>query len=523
MSNAPLRNLLFVMCDQLRWDHLACNGHPTIRTPNLDALAARSTRFDAAFVQAGVCGPSRMSFYTGRYVGSHGVTWNRVPLPVEQPTLGDYLAAAGRTLHLIGKTHVIPDIAGLQRLGVPPGSPHWRHRACGGFTEIDRIEGHGPPGPESGYADYLRAHGYAGADPWTTHVVGADGPGGSTASGWFLRNVHLPARVAEEHSETAYVTGRALDYLAAQGTQPWALHLSYVKPHWPYLAPAPYHRRYSAEDMLPIRKRASELDDPHPVVAAYMKMEESQTFARDDVVRQVRPVYMGLIEQLDHHIGRVIDALRASGQLEHTLIVFTSDHGDYGGDHYLGEKDLFHDQVVRVPLMVFDPRPKADATRGHSVAAFAEAVDVVPTVLDAMQIGPELDRTQGRSLMPWLHGQNPDGWRDCVFSEIDYSFRRARLLVNRRPGECRGWMVRERQWKYVRWQGFAPQLFNLEEDPDEYVDLGRDPRLAQVVQRLDERLHAWLNAQHPRLTMGDAEVAQRTDKAKEHGIHYGTW
>ena len=125
--------------------------------------------------------------------------------------------------------------------------------------------------------------------------------------------------------------------------------------------------------------------------------------------------------------------------------------------------------------------------------------------------------------MPWIHGDSPTDWRECVFAEIDYSFRRARLLLNRQPGECRGWMVRERQWKYVRWQGFAPQLFNLEDDPDEYVDLGKDPRYAAERQRLDGRLHAWLNDQHPRLTMGDDEVAQRTDRAKEHGIYYGTW
>ena len=524
MNASPLRNVLFVMSDQLRWDHLACNGHPTMRTPNLDALAARSVRFDEAFVQAGVCGPSRMSFYTGRYVGSHGVTWNRVPLPLQQLTLGDYLAGVGRPLHLIGKTHVIPDVTGLRRMGVAPGSEVWRHRAQGGFSEVDRIEGHGPPGAESGYADYLSAQGYTGADPWTDHVVSAQAPDGSQASGWFLRNVHLAARVAEEHSETAYVTSRALDYLAARPSgQPWALHLSYVKPHWPYMAPAPYHQRYSAQDMLPIRKRASELEDPHPVVAAYMQMEESQTFARDEVVRQVRPVYMGLIEQLDHHIGRVIEALRDSGELQHTLIIFTADHGDYGGDHHLGEKDLFHDQVVRVPLMVFDPRPQADATRGHVITSFAEAVDIVPTVLDALQITPPLDRTQGRSLMPWLHGLTPALWRDCVFAEIDYSFRRARLLLDRRPGECRGWMVRERDWKYVRWQGFPPQLFNLLDDPHEYEDLGRDPRLAHVARRLDERLHLWMEAQHPRLTLSDGEVAQRTDKAKEHGIFYGTW
>lgn len=97
--------------------------------------------------------------------------------------------------------------------------------------------------------------------------------------------------------------------------------------------------------------------------------------------------------------------------------------------------------------MVCDPRPHTNATRGQRIGAMAEAVDVVPTALDALQIRPALDRTQGRSLKPWVYGQSPSCWRDCVFAEVDCSFRRARLLLNRHPGVCRGWMVRERHWK----------------------------------------------------------------------------
>src|SRR5438477_586176 len=114
---SAVRNVLFVMCDQLRRDHLSCYGG-RVHTPHLDALAARGLRFDNAFVQSGVCGPSRMSFYTGRYMSSHGATWNRVPLSAAELTLGDYLRAAGRVATLAGKTHVLPDYEALDRFGI---------------------------------------------------------------------------------------------------------------------------------------------------------------------------------------------------------------------------------------------------------------------------------------------------------------------------------------------------------------------------------------------------------------------
>jgi len=139
-----VRNILFIMCDQLRADHLGCYGHPHIATRNLDALARRGVRFERAFVQSGVCGPSRMSFYTGRYVASHGATWNRVPLSVGEITLGEYLARAGRALALSGKTHVMRDDAGLARLALDGGTDLGQLLGAGGFVEIDRHDGHAP-------------------------------------------------------------------------------------------------------------------------------------------------------------------------------------------------------------------------------------------------------------------------------------------------------------------------------------------------------------------------------------------
>ncbi|MEO7152092.1 MAG: sulfatase-like hydrolase/transferase, partial [Burkholderiaceae bacterium] len=173
-----IRNVLFIMCDQLRADHLGCAGHPYLRTSNIDALARRGVRFSNAFVNSNVCGPSRMSYYTGRYPSSHGATWNRVPLGIDEVTLGEYLRGAGRRLVLAGKTHVMPDHDGMNRLRIDGTSELGHLLARGGFEEIDRYDGHHAPGEESGYPAYLRSQGYVSADPWTDFVIAADGPNG---------------------------------------------------------------------------------------------------------------------------------------------------------------------------------------------------------------------------------------------------------------------------------------------------------------------------------------------------------
>jgi arylsulfatase A-like enzyme len=162
------------------------------------------------------------------------------------------------------------------------------------------------------------------------------------------------------------------------GNQPWVLHLSYVKPHWPYMAPAPYHAMHSAEQCLPVVRSDAELNNAHPVLAAYRQQEECVSFQNDDCIRIVRPVYQGLIAQLDHHLGRLFEAMAASGRLDDTLIVLCSDHGDFLGDHWLGEKELFYDTVQRVPFIVVDPRRDADATRGTVEPRLSNAWTLCP-------------------------------------------------------------------------------------------------------------------------------------------------
>lgn len=526
-SHPAVKNVLFIMCDQLRADHLSAYGG-AVPTPNIDALARRGVRFERAYVSSGVCGPSRVSYYSGRYPASHRVTWNRVPLPLDEKMLGDYLAEGGMAAHLLGKTHFVPDAKGLAAAGYQLEGRARRLFEEGGFDPVERYDGHFELEADSPYRQYLLERGYDSARPWTDYVIGSLATDGSVASGWLVRNAALPARVAAQDSETAYLTTRAIEYIDRQGDAPWVLHLSYIKPHWPVKAPAPYNDMFSAADCPPPTRSAAEREQPHPVYGAYQQLDESLTFARDAAWQTVRPVVMGLVKQIDDELGRLFAHMKKSGRLDDTLVIFSSDHGDLAGDHWLGEKEYFYEPVMRVPLIIADPRSAADGTRGSVETRFVETIDVVPTILDALGMESVLanatQRIEGHSLLPLLHGMPVATWRDCVFGQLDYAYRQVRQLLGRAPDECLGWMVREARYKYIEWQGYAPQLFDLEADPDELLDRGGDPALAAVRARMAERLKNWQRTRKTRTTETLAQVEARTHAHERlMGILIGKW
>lgn len=519
-----VRNVLFIMCDQLRADYLGCAGHPRLRTPNIDALARRGVRFERAYAQAPVCGGSRMSFYTGRYAFTHGAHYNNFPLRVDELAIGDYLRPLGARTVLVGKTHVKADLETLARLGVDDAAR--ANAREGGFEPFERDDGLHPDqilDPEQGYIRYLRARGYESANPWHDFANSGEGPDGEIASGWHMRNARLPARVREADSETAYITDRAIEFLRGAGAEPWCAHVSYIKPHWPYIAPAPYHEAYGEDDVLAANRTEAERADPHPVVGAFMRHDESVCFADETCRRTVIPTYMGLVEQVDHHVGRLLAALDALGQTDDTLVVFTSDHGDYLGDHWLGEKDLFHEEVVRLPMIVCDPSAAADATRGTVSRALVESIDLVPTFVEALGGNAPPHRLEGRSLLPLLRGDSGVAWRDAAFADADWGLRKARLALGLGPDEARAFMVRTERWKYVEYRRFRPQLFDLDADPNELVDLGADPGCAAARGEMRDRLTEWLMGRRIRTTLSDDDIEARTGKAHERGYRFGVW
>jgi arylsulfatase A-like enzyme len=527
-----VRNILFIMCDQLRFDYLSCAGHPTLQTPNIDALAARGVRFTRAYVQSPVCGASRMSFYTGRYVSSHGASWNGFPLKVGEMTMGDYLRPLGLDTVLVGKTHMQPDTESMERLGIDPQSIIGvRVSECGfdPYERDDGLHGMGPDGRydprQPRYNSYLNDKGYAGDNPWHDHANAAEGEGNALASGWAMRHARKPARVAEEDSETPYMTRRAMDFMREAGDRPWCLHLSYIKPHWPYIAPAPYNDMYGPDDVIPAVKSESERVDPHPVYRAFMDYLVARNFSREEVRREVIPVYMGLIKQIDDQLGVLFAFMRERGLLDNTLIVFTSDHGDYLGDHWLGEKDLFHEPSVKIPLIVCDPSPAADRARGTVCDELVEAIDLLPTFLDSLGSDPRAQshRLEGRSLMPWLRGETPAAWRDIAFSEYDYSVLPASGKLGIAPRDARLFMAADKRWKYMHAVGFRPMLFDMQSDPDEFRDLGTDPAYAAERERLAAALSEWGLRMSQRTTMSEQQILDARGKSQRRGILIGVW
>ena len=526
------KNILFVMFDQLRWDYLSCTGHPHLHTPNIDALAADGVMFSQAYVQSPVCGASRMSFYTGRYVQSHGATWNRVPLKVGERTMGDHLRDSGMDCWLVGKTHMKADIEGMARLGLDPNTMIGSRVAQCGFDVWERDDGLHAEGPDGKYDDlgdvpynaYLRDKGYHSANPWHDFANSArsEKDPEQMASGWFMQNARKPAAIQNDDSETPYMTTRAIEFMEQAGAGPWCVHLSYIKPHWPYIAPAPYNDMYGPEHVIPVARDEGEKVDAQPVFKAFQDNRVGTTFSRDEVRETAIPAYMGLIKQCDDQMGRLFDWLKETGRWDDTLIVLTSDHGDYLGDHWMGEKDLFHDCSSKVPLIIRDPSLSADATRGTICDALVEAIDLAPTFLEVAGGAPRPHVLEGRSLMPWVRGEQPD-WRGFVISEYDYTLNPAVASLDADPRQGGMFMVADERWKFVHAEGMRGQLFDKQNDPLELVDLWNCPEHAQIISMMSERLASWGRRVSQRTTFSDAQVLTERNRSGGRGIALGLY
>ena len=518
---SDIRNILFIMTDQLRWDYLNCAGMGNIRTPAIDALARRGVRFTQAHVQATVCGPSRMCFLTGRYAVSHGATYNNYPLPIDEWTIGDYLVPHGLRTALIGKTHMAPDLAAMKRLGVDPTSDIGIFiRECG-LEPVVRDDGlHPDPGFTEGgpYQAYLKAKGYEGHNLWHEIANSAHNENGDLLSGWYMRHAGQPAVVAEEHSETAWVTDRAIDFITDSGEDPWCLHLSYIKPHWPYIVPAPYHDMFGANHVPVPTRDASEQIDAHPVYAAYMGGKVAQAFQKEEVRQKVIPAYMGLIKQCDDQLGRLLDYLEETGRMKGTMIVLTSDHGDYLGDHWLGEKDLFHEPSVKIPLIIYDPRSEADGARGSVCDALVESIDLAATFVEAAGGDVPDHIIEGRSLMPWLRGEKPE-WRSYAISEYDFSVTPQCAALGLSSRDARLFMVFDGRYKMIHAEGgFRPMLFDLEADPEEFQDLGKGTSHQAEIDRLYGCLSEWGLRMSQRVTRSEADIKAMRGASARRGI-----
>ena len=473
-----------------------------------------------------------MSFYTGRYASSHGAQWNNHPLKVGEQTIGDHLRKLGMNCWLVGKTHMAADKEGMERLGLTPDSVIGARVGECGFDVFARDDGLWAEGPDglyderrSPYNEYLKSQGYEGENPWHDYANSGVDENGDMTSGWFLKHAKNAANIEERDSETPWLTREVIRFIEGQCRDTlWLCHASYIKPHWPYIVPAPYHNMYGRNHVPAARRHARERENTHPVYARFMNSSVGKAFARDEVREAVIPAYMGLIKQCDDQMGVLFNYLEKSGRMDDTMIVVTSDHGDYLGDHWLGEKYLFHDQSVKIPLIIYDPSCDADSSRGRVVDDIVEAIDLAATFVEFAGGNVRGHIIEGRSLMPFLRGEPVENWRDYAISEFDYSSTSVAAELDVSPRDARLFMVADKRWKFMHAEGgslssngdfepFRPMLFDLENDPDEFIDLGADDDHCDIIGLMYERLGKWGRRLSQRTTISDQEIL----KAREGG------
>jgi arylsulfatase A-like enzyme len=286
-----------------------------------------------------------------------------------------------------------------------------------------------------------------------------------------------------------------MDWIGEQ-QKPWITHLSLLRPHPPLAAPEPYNRLYDPAKMaLPERSHTVELEaQQHPFLDYCLGLERIRAPESDRVIQRMMASYYGLMSEVDDNLGRLFELLKSSGQWDSTLIIFTSDHGEQLGDHWLNNKLGYFDQSYYIPLIIRDPRPAAHSTRGKQFDAFTESVDLMPTILDWLGIDIPA-QCDGQSLLPMMHsGEVPESWRREVHWEFD--FRRMSNASTAGAFDCSAHqlsltVIRDHQYKYVHFTALPPLFFDLQQDPQEFVDLADNPDYHSLVLEYAQKMLSW--------------------------------
>ncbi len=381
-----LPSVLFITLDQFRADTLSVAGHPLVHTPNLDALSAKGTRFSRHYSQAAPCAPGRAALYTGTYQMNNRVVANGTPLDDRFDNVARVARRAGYKPVLFGYTDQGID----PRIVADPGDPR-----------LSTYEGI-LPGFDVGLE--LSSH----AKPWLSWLA---------ELGYHTTKAHKMLKTEgdrpAEHSLSSFLTDRVIEWLG-RAEEPFFVHASYLRPHPPYQAPGEYATRYRPQDCPEPVPVTDAPDWLHSLLLTH-PMAKAPTDRAEMAALQAQ--YFGMIDHIDAEVGRLLAALSERGASDDTIIIVTSDHGEQLGDQGLLEKVGYFEASYRIPLVIVDPRQRGGA--GRVVEALTEAVDVLPTICDAIGVPVPL-QCDGFPLTSFLNAQEPPRWRTAVHYEWDW-------------------------------------------------------------------------------------------------------
>lgn len=438
MSERP--NVLLILIDQFRADLLDGALAKIADLKNMKELAAESCMFRQHYSVVTPCGPSRVSLFTGQYAMNHRAVRNGTPLRHDTPNLAKEMRSAGYEPLLFGYTDVAHD---PRAMDADDARLFSYEELLPGFTEA--VQQRQESGDEA-WRDHLRAAGYAVPDGNALYI-----PEGDT--------IDATAIYRAEDSDTAFLTDQFLDRMAAEPSG-WFAALTYIRPHPPLVAPAPYNRRYAPDDIPPPQPASQACE--HPFLSAtrdatpLARMVEGFAELPDtpETLHQLRSLYLGLAAEVDFHIGRVIAWLKSSGQWDNTIIVLTADHGEMLGDFGLWGKQSFHDAAFHVPMILRQPGGVP-----QRINQMTESIDVAPTILDL--IGCDVpDSMNGQSLLPLINGG--DRGKEVTFSEYDFgnpvSPGSVQKKLGLRANESALSVLRTRTHRLVQFSSTLPQL-----------------------------------------------------------------
>lgn len=435
----PIKNVLFIVSDDLRTSVLGCYGDKICATPNIDRLAARGMVFERAYCQGTVCGPSRASFMRGRYFGSTGVT------------LGEHFIAQGRTSARVGKIfHMrVPGdiIAGTDGEDVA---------AC--WTER-----HNAPGQEAHTpGDYACLN----LNIFTTKLEGRQSTGDPHRP--FVTVSYDGDGSDQPDAKAAAKSVELLRKFKAEG-KPFLLATGFVRPHYPMVAPRPFFDRYPHAKIQVPHVPAGDLDDIPPSGISNSNSKRTGLAQYPENQQRMWSGYYAAVTFMDQQVGRILDELDRLGLTDRTAIVFTSDHGYHLGDHTFWQKANLHEQVTRVPLIIAAPGIAPGRTR-----SLAQLVDLFPTLCELTGT-PTPESVEGKSLVPVL--RNPAAVvNDAALSYVQGGHH----------------ALRTDRWAFMRYTDGSEELYDMDADPGQFTNLAKQPApaatLAKLRQQLDQRM-----------------------------------
>jgi len=479
-ANIMAKNILFITADQWRGECLSRNGH-MVATPNLDKLAREGVTFTRHYANAVPCGPSRACIHTGMYLQNHRSGTNGTPLDSRHTNWALELRQAGYDPVVFGYTDTANDPRDFA-----DDDPVLKsyEGPLPGITHMDSMGTF----PDS-WADWLAEKGYHIPSPnWRLYTDKKNQPeyeeGGKAPA---------PLAIPAEHHDTHFMIDEAVDYLNT-APQNWCIHLSLMRPHPPWVAPSPYNEMYPP-DQVPDFVRSDSREEEatqHPFLNHALKKRRVAAPEDDNKMRRLKSTYYGLMSEVDHNLGRLFDYLKSTDQFQHTLIVFTSDHGEQLGDHWLLGKLGYFDQSYHIPLIIYNPMTES---AGTTVDEFTENVDIMPTLLD--WIGLDIPvQCDGRSLLaPSCSGTMPSNWRTEAHWEFDFRDvihgEEMEDALNLTLHQCSLNVIRDKHYKYVHFTNLPALLFDLEKDPDELINQVDNPDYQEIVLRFAQKMLSW--------------------------------